>query len=1194
MRKKEKLNAIFWGLAVFGIMLVGFFNPAICAEPNNGQYQANPLSLSSMVRPNVMVVMDNSGSMMMFAYQAAYIAGTPYDGLFDPLANYVYNTGDQYFETTGSTPSGVLGVDWWEGKFLNWLCMRRVDISKNVLIGGQYVNSGGTHLTKGFTYVDWNPWNWQTVKSYDYYNDGTVENYTHASVLNLSPGPYFNVDIPSISAINFYIRVKVNARPTGVIQDMGSQVRFGLAIYSPVTTVQGGKIVIPIGSGATHNNDIVTAINDMRVDTNTPMGETFFSVLGYFKQDGTTGFDGPRYDATDYEISNAWDPYYAAGGTVHCMKSYVIFISDGEANNDSNINSTYRPTHDTSGTTNLNVYGEIGGANNYLDNVAYYAHVNDLKPLILGTQNLTLYTISLFGGGEALLRSAAKFGGFTDNNGNNVPDLQGEWDKDGNTIPDNFFAANSSAELKKALSDALVNILSQSSSGSAVSIISNNDQGEGTIIQAYYRSLRAATSPGDPDIKWLGYLHSFWLDDRFNLREDTGPQDQTLDNSQDKIITFFVDPIDGNVKLARYDVSPTDPYAMSGTSTIIAITDVKPLWDAGQKLAQRDPDNRTIFTGLDLNKDGVVFPGEKVDFLVTSNASLQPYLGVADSAFWAYLGATHADRSQNLIQWIRGEETGLTGADVRSRKIGSTVWKLGDIVDSSPVTVTNPLQRYDVLYGDMTFSAYYQYVNNTLQRESVVYVGANDGMLHAFTAGKFNRALNKYEKKVGYPEDIGDELWAYIPQAVLPHLKWLASKNYLHTYYVNMTPVVWDVQIFTPSATHPGGWGTILLCGLNMGGKDIPVTDDFGSGSETRTFSPSYFALDITNPHAPELLWERTYQGLGLSTSKPSIIKVADKWFAVFGSGPINYDGTSTQSARVFVVDLIDGAPHKDGANDWRFIDPSGMSGFMNSPTARDHQLDFSVDDVYFGESYYAGGEWNGKAWRLHIPVKDDEPNNWNFDYYFTAPGAPITAPISVGKCLTPQARVATYFGTGRYMGEDDKASTEQQYLMKVNDPYYNPSAGGLTTLVKNDLANLDGCATGADFVHGWYYPLTQNIKERSLTKPIVFGGVVIYSSFIPNQDLCGYGGDGYLWVANACGLCGPLIHVDELPPGNPSLNTTVLISTDGKKVSTLGRQPSSIGQQGTVMSQSGGVMQTNKINLPSVPRTKFFYWREN
>ena len=223
------------------------------------------------------------------------------------------------------------------------------------------------------------------------------------------------------------------------------------------------------------------------------------------------------------------------------------------------------------------------------------------------------------------------------------------------------------------------------------------------------------------------------------------------------------------------------------------------------------------------------------------------------------------------------------------------VWKLGDIVYSTPSVVGKPLSNYNVIFNDATYDAYYRKYKD---RDTVVYVGANDGMLHAFWAGKSMAGDNPsttstteaswYSKASGMGTNLGEELWAYIPYNLLPHLKWLADPNYPHVYYVDLKPRYADVKIFTPDTDHPNGWGTILIGGMRLGGKPIAVTDNFGSGSETRTFRSAYFALDITVPNAPKLLWEYTDTTgkLGLTTSYPTIIKVKNKWFAFFGSGP--------------------------------------------------------------------------------------------------------------------------------------------------------------------------------------------------------------------------------------------------------------------------------------------------------------------
>ena len=303
-----------------------------------------------------------------------------------------------------------------------------------------------------------------------------------------------------------------------------------------------------------------------------------------------------------------------------------------------------------------------------------------------------------------------------------------------------------------------------------------------------------------------------------------------------------------------------------------------------------------------------------------------PYLGVKDNTTWSYLGGTKTDRASNLIRYIRGQEsgfTGTTGVQVRTRTIDGNVWKLGDIVNSTPVTISKPPDNYHIIYADESYQNYY---NAFKDRETVVYVGANDGMLHAFTSWQYSGVSKVYTKPAAASgtEHIGDEIWAYIPQSLLPHLKWLPSTSYSHVYYADLKPKVFDAKIL-PDDTHytdtdtDDNWGTILLLGLNTGGKQICVDDVFTDASgvtvtETRQFYPTYTALDVTDPRNPRLLWERTYRDLGFSMSTPAIVKVKDKWFGVLGSGPDAYDGTSSKKGHIYVIDLKTGDGYKNAS----------------------------------------------------------------------------------------------------------------------------------------------------------------------------------------------------------------------------------------------------------------------------------------
>ena len=83
------------------------------------------------------------------------------------------------------------------------------------------------------------------------------------------------------------------------------------------------------------------------------------------------------------------------------------------------------------------------------------------------------------------------------------------------------------------------------------------------------------------------------------------------------------------------------------------------------------------------------------------------------------------------------------------------------------VAVGAPPDNYHIIYGDESYLRYYLAFKG---RETMVYVGANDGMLHAFTSWYYDKSAREFTLPSGTTDPIGDEVWAYIPQNLLPHL----------------------------------------------------------------------------------------------------------------------------------------------------------------------------------------------------------------------------------------------------------------------------------------------------------------------------------------------------------------------------------------------------------------------------------------
>ncbi len=784
---------------------------------------------------------------------------------------------------------------------------------------------------------------------------------------------------------------------------------------------------------------------------------------------------------------------------------------------------------------------------------------------------------------------ASKWGGFLDSNGNNIPDLQSEWDSvhndDGSAgpdgIPDNYFYASNPTQLENSLNRAFLAILQRTSSGTAAAVVSNNVSGEGALFQAYYEPQRQDNLGNTVD--WIGSLHALWLDSYGYMREDRGVKGKLENYDTDKVIETYYDETEHKTRVRRYtsiDPNTFTPYAMkgrvtaydaatgqvtlalsavldgaagdgpftswdvasyaieatgssstslslasSGTITFIAnkpsdwssasawiavgdelllshfdteiieLDKVGTIWNAREQLAsvpaatiatQRTYNlsgntGRYITTWIDANLNGVVDSGENIPFVASSiNASNYGFFDMASVA-----------DTQSLVDYIRGKEI----AGYRSRTIdydndGSTeVMRLGDIINSTPILVSAPKEALDQLFGDITYRTFKgQYKN----RRHMIYVGANDGMIHAFNAGFYNSSTATYSTTglthdghaaMEYP--LGYELWAYVPMDLLPHLKWLKSQNYSHVYYVDGSPRVFDAKIFGDTsrysaADHPGGWGTVLVVGMRFGGGRMTIdTAANGLGppnsSDDRTMTSAYVFFDITNPEvAPTLLAEVPVPDRSFSTVFPAAVNFSDmgnysaagKWYLVFGSGPTDLSSaTTTSTAKVYALDLNEianpgstthaptgcsvGTVTATSAMKIITCSTGAANMFVGSPASVDWNQDYKADTVYFG---LVGGTTSdsGKMYRFAMN-NDPDPANWKAPSLLFDTGRPIYAPPTLG--IDEYGKHWVYFGSGRLFSTADQTSTTLQYLYGVKDPY-DPTVSGSDAPVLQ--ANLD------------------------------------------------------------------------------------------------------------------------------------------
>ena len=560
-------------------------------------------------------------------------------------------------------------------------------------------------------------------------------------------------------------------------------------------------------------------------------------------------------------------------------------------------------------------------------------------------------------------------------------------------------------------------------------------------------------------------------------------------------------------------VGDVEAFELNSSTGALAST---PTWSAKARLDAATPGSRNI----KFNKGGVL-----ADFTYANlpTAYAAYFDGLCSKSVLASqcssLSTTPsggelalANSGANLVDFLRGTPY----AYYRTR-----LNRLGDIINSSPVYVgTPPFSYTDTGYGD--------YKTNNSGRASRVYAGANDGMLHAFDA------------------TTGDEVWAFVPTAVMPNLYKLADSSYgsRHAYFVDGAPVVGDVY---DSATS--SWKTILVGGLNAGGK-------------------SYFALDITNPNSPSLLWEFTDTNLGLSYGNPMIVKRSTgKWVVAFASG-YNYSGGAGQE-QLFVLDAISGTKEKvllstglPGTSELSLTLGEGTSADPNGLAKINAWIADSTDNTVLR---FYGGDLKGNLWRFDLD-NIVQPNHSAFRLAQIQTSGGVAEPITIQprlKLVSNQPVVMV--GTGRYLGTNDITDTTMQSMVAVKDPLTSTGWGVVrnnaaikqSTVTLTDPNVADPTTATAKLLDdnaaitapnppvnwatdgGWWFDLPLS-GERVVAPMAVGGNKLLFASAIPSGDACTTGGASRLYLCDiTTGNCtGELYSESSLIVGMTILTT--------------------------------------------------------
>lgn len=591
----------------------------------------------------------------------------------------------------------------------------------------------------------------------------------------------------------------------------------------------------------------------------------------------------------------------------------------------------------------------------------------------------------------------------------------------------------------------------------------------------------------------------------------------------------------------------------AGNASVLNVDIGNPLWDLAQSVSGTPWGNRKIATYS--GTSGVAFRWDSIGDGVQSFLKQNPPDGV-----------TVADSyGQKVLEYLRGSgdcEEGSGNSCVaggsyvlRRRNLDSSNRNpytisgnpngrnvLGDIANSSPWLTPAPPAGL----SDVDFPGYNQHRIAKASRSRVLYVGANDGMLHAVKADGVSA---------------GSELFAYIPSFVQPNLSHLSRVGYTHKFYVDGSPFSSEVDISGDGT----GWKTVLAGGANKGGKGYYLLDVSNPDTNAEANASNWVLWEFTNNDDVDLHY--TYN-MPVDDGNGHAAQLArmnnGKWALIVGNG---YAEESGKKACLFIIPLAgpgDGGVWDQGTGGTAGVDHFGSEYIKicagNSSYSADGGLDtnglstprpFDIDGDGKIDYIYAG-DLNGNLWRFDVISKTASSrveDAGSQDGFRTVPnwgvahnGAPVfvaknasgvrQAIISPPSVITHSVKVVggeggvtqragrlVLFGTGKYLENTDRVSTSTQSFYSVWDrdlanlsranlfaqtfitgaSTRTQAAGAKPQPVYCTAAELNACAD-TDRHLGWYWDMP-TAGERLTGKVNVINGVALFNTFFPAPD---------------------------------------------------------------------------------------------
>jgi type IV pilus assembly protein PilY1 len=498
----------------------------------------------------------------------------------------------------------------------------------------------------------------------------------------------------------------------------------------------------------------------------------------------------------------------------------------------------------------------------------------------------------------------------------------------------------------------------------------------------------------------------------------------------------------------------------------------------------------------------------------------------APSTFtWSTMGAVNqsaigpAAGSSALVDYLRGDTTNEISIAAPSNPYRARDTRLGDFINSNPVLVKGgvDLGYQSLSVGGSTYNSY-RATTKGASRHGVLFVGANDGMVHAF---RDTQGL--------VPADDGKEIFAYVPRAVYPNLSMLSDPDYgtttlFHQFYVDGALSETDAFVKASPTSASAEWRNYLLGSLGAGGRAIFSLD----------------VTDMTSPSAANVKWEFSSaddSDLGYVSAPIEVGALQDgSWVAIFGNGPASTSG----KAVLFVLSLETGAAQK------LVVESSSIDNGLGG-------VGVQRDASGYITNLFAG-DLKGAMWKFNYDATQ-------LSKFVVADGTPLFKATSTGMVAQPITQAPliydhtkggklVVFATGKLLTSADRDTTDIQSMYavwdKVGDTVLRPIERVSSTIEPRQLVKevgKDGAlfygltGNGVDWEglqRGWVIDLTLNDGGTDL----LLGQRVIYPPQKANTKLALFSAIAPAVSAAAC-TSSTGLGANFLVPVEPGLNPT-------------------------------------------------------